>query len=85
MKERSILRVLMGMDVVAEGVETREQLEILRALGCKYGQGYFFSKPLDTQDAEGFICETYSPTVKVLEDMTIPVLARSETTQHTLS
>jgi len=36
----------LGMDVVAEGVETREQLEILRALGCKYGQGYFFSKPL---------------------------------------
>jgi diguanylate cyclase (GGDEF)-like protein/PAS domain S-box-containing protein len=75
----------LGMDVVAEGVETREQLEILRALGCKYGQGYFFSKPLDTQDAEGFICETYSPTVQVLEDMTIPVLARSVSTQQTLS
>ena len=66
----------LGMDVVAEGVETREQLEILRALGCKYGQGYFFSKPLDTQSAEAFICETYSPTVQVLEDMTTAVLAR---------
>jgi diguanylate cyclase (GGDEF)-like protein/PAS domain S-box-containing protein len=65
----------LGMDVVAEGVETREQLEILRSLGCKYGQGYFFSKPLDTQSAEAFICETYSPTVQVLEDMTTAVMA----------
>jgi diguanylate cyclase (GGDEF)-like protein/PAS domain S-box-containing protein len=66
----------LGMDVVAEGVETREQLEILRSLGCKYGQGYFFSKPLDSQGAEAFICETYSPTVQVLEDMTTAVMAR---------
>jgi diguanylate cyclase (GGDEF)-like protein/PAS domain S-box-containing protein len=61
----------LGMDVVAEGVETQEQLEILRSLGCKYGQGYFFSKPLDAQSAEAFICETYAPTVEVLEDMTV--------------
>jgi len=65
----------LGMDVVAEGVETREQLEILRSLNCKYGQGYFFSKPLDSQSAEAFICETYSPTVQVLKDMTVAVLA----------
>ncbi|MGI9065427.1 MAG: putative bifunctional diguanylate cyclase/phosphodiesterase [Pyrinomonadaceae bacterium] len=66
----------LGMDVVAEGVETREQLQILKSLGCKYGQGYFFSKPLDTQSAEAFICETYSPTVELLEDMTTAVQAR---------
>lgn len=66
----------LGMDVVAEGVETREQLDILRSLGCKYGQGYFFSKPLDTQSAEAFICETYSPTIQVLEDMTTAALPR---------
>jgi diguanylate cyclase (GGDEF)-like protein/PAS domain S-box-containing protein len=61
----------LGMDVVAEGVETREQLEILRSLGCQYGQGYFFSKPVDIRGAEAFICQTYSPTVKVLEDLAI--------------
>ena len=61
----------LGMDVVAEGVETREQLEILRSLGCQYGQGYFFSKPVDIRGAEAFICQTYSPTVQVLEDLAI--------------
>ena len=61
----------LGMDVVAEGVETCEQLELLQSLGCQYGQGYFFSKPLDHQKAEVFICETYSPPVLLLDSMTI--------------
>ncbi|MGH9930368.1 MAG: putative bifunctional diguanylate cyclase/phosphodiesterase [Pyrinomonadaceae bacterium] len=60
----------LGMDVVAEGVETLAQFEILRSLGCKYGQGYLFSKPLDAQSAEAFICKMYSPTAQVLEDIT---------------
>jgi EAL domain-containing protein (putative c-di-GMP-specific phosphodiesterase class I) len=60
----------LGMDVVAEGVETREQLEILRGLGCQYGQGYFFSKPLDASGAEAFSLETYLPSAQVLEYMT---------------
>ena len=49
----------LGMDVVAEGVETQEQLDMLKALNCEYGQGYFFAKPLETQDADKFICDTY--------------------------
>lgn len=35
----------LGMDALAEGIETREQLRLVRDLGCTYGQGYFFSKP----------------------------------------
>ena len=49
----------LGMDVVAEGVETNEQLSMLRTLGCEYGQGYFFSKPVDAKGAEKIICDTY--------------------------
>jgi diguanylate cyclase (GGDEF)-like protein len=42
----------LGMDIVAEGVETAEQLALLRSLGCEYGQGYFFSKPLPAEATE---------------------------------
>lgn len=61
----------LGMDVVAEGVETREQLGILRGLGCQFGQGYFFSKPLESEGAEAFICESYSPNLQLLEGMNL--------------
>jgi len=45
----------LGMQVVAEGVQTEEQLDQLRLLKCQYGQGFFFSKPLDVADADLFI------------------------------
>jgi diguanylate cyclase (GGDEF)-like protein len=45
----------LGMQVVAEGVETEEQLEQLRSLKCQYGQGYLFSKPLEVTDADLFV------------------------------
>jgi predicted signal transduction protein with EAL and GGDEF domain len=38
----------LGMQVVAEGVETPEQVSLLKSLGCEYAQGYFFSRPLDS-------------------------------------
>ncbi len=44
------LATALGMDVVAEGVETPTQVALLRAAGCAYGQGYFFSKPLSVED-----------------------------------
>jgi EAL domain-containing protein (putative c-di-GMP-specific phosphodiesterase class I) len=39
----------LGVDVVAEGVETREQLDFLTEHGCQYVQGYYFSKPLSVE------------------------------------
>lgn len=45
----------LGMDVVAEGVETTKQLAQLKALKCEYAQGYLFSKPLNRQEAEKLI------------------------------
>lgn len=41
----------LGMDVVAEGVEEASQLSILKGLKCEFAQGYFFSKPVDSQTA----------------------------------
>lgn len=36
----------LDLDLVAEGIETRRQLETMRELGCTYGQGYYFRRPL---------------------------------------
>ena len=40
----------LGLDVVAEGIETATQRDILRGLGCEYGQGYLFSYPLNSEN-----------------------------------
>lgn len=56
--EQGILRFIMGLarwmclSVVAEGVETREQLERLRQIGCDYVQGYYFAKPMPCREFE---------------------------------
>ena len=42
----------IGMDVVAEGVETQEQLERLCNIGCDYVQGYYFAKPMPVSQYE---------------------------------
>jgi diguanylate cyclase (GGDEF)-like protein/PAS domain S-box-containing protein len=53
-----LLAQVLGMDVIAEGVETKEQLKILRDLKCEYGQGYYFSRPATAPDVEKIIIET---------------------------
>ena len=42
----------LGLEVVAEGIETAEQRDLLVALGCDYGQGYFLSRPVSAQAFE---------------------------------
>ncbi|MFQ7103885.1 MAG: EAL domain-containing protein [Neglectibacter timonensis] len=57
-KSQGILRHIMaiagtmGLRVVAEGVETKEQLERLCEIGCDYGQGYYFAKPMPCEAFE---------------------------------
>jgi EAL domain-containing protein (putative c-di-GMP-specific phosphodiesterase class I) len=40
---------VLGMDVVAEGIETMEQYTLLRQLGCRFGQGFLFSRPVPAE------------------------------------
>jgi diguanylate cyclase (GGDEF)-like protein/PAS domain S-box-containing protein len=42
----------LGLQVIAEGIETEQQREILNNMGCDYGQGYFFSRPLPAEQFE---------------------------------
>jgi EAL domain-containing protein (putative c-di-GMP-specific phosphodiesterase class I) len=45
----------LGVAVVAEGVETREQLRILRGHDCDYAQGFLFARPLPPEEGEAFL------------------------------
>lgn len=47
----------LRLDVVAEGVETAEQVQELKKLDCKYAQGFYFSKPLSRDEAEALLAE----------------------------
>jgi diguanylate cyclase (GGDEF)-like protein/PAS domain S-box-containing protein len=47
----------LQLDVVAEGVETAEQVQQLKELDCKYAQGYYFSEPLSAEDAGALLSE----------------------------
>jgi len=49
----------LGMKVVAEGVENEGQASLLRAMGCDFGQGFYFSKPLPPEEATAFLNATH--------------------------
>ena len=44
----------LGMSTLAEGVETKEQLNALKNMGCDQVQGYYFSKPLPADELETY-------------------------------
>jgi diguanylate cyclase (GGDEF)-like protein/PAS domain S-box-containing protein len=56
-KAQRIIEAILNMagtleiDVIAEGIETASQAEILQSLGCTYGQGYFYYRPMDAENA----------------------------------
>ena len=54
---RSVINLAneLGMPVIAEGVETAEDVEMLRRVGCQIVQGYYYSKPLSIEDYEAFL------------------------------
>jgi diguanylate cyclase (GGDEF)-like protein len=69
-QDRSLLAIVdaiaqlaanLNIQTVAEGVETRDIVGALQSINCTWAQGYFFSKPLNTEDAEQYITKQYSP------------------------
>jgi PAS domain S-box-containing protein len=62
-ENREIIRTIiglarnLGMDVVAEGTETLEEISYLKTLKCEFAQGYFFSKPVNSTAAQALLRE----------------------------
>ena len=50
----------LGIDVIAEGIETEEHLAFLRSVNCRYGQGYYFAKPMDPDAVRHSLPEWFS-------------------------
>lgn len=58
----------MKMNLIAEGIETSEQLAQLKFLGCQFGQGYLFSKPLPSEEMVALLsAATYQKHLEVSE------------------
>lgn len=55
----------LGIDVIAEGIETEGQLNFLKDMSCDYGQGYYYSRPIDTVAATKMIENLSKPYVLV--------------------
>ena len=47
----------LNLKTIAEGVETKEQVEILKELGCDYIQGFYFAKPMSLEELKRFLKE----------------------------
>jgi diguanylate cyclase (GGDEF)-like protein/PAS domain S-box-containing protein len=73
-KSEAIVRTILllgknlNMEVVAEGIESRRQLDLLRALHCGYGQGFLFSPALNAAQAETFLLERQNTGNAVAHD-----------------
>lgn len=48
---------LMNLRIIAEGAETEEQVELLKSIGCDYAQGYYFHRPMPTDQLEALLTE----------------------------
>lgn len=58
----------LGMPVIAEGVETAEDVEVIKAAGCQIVQGYFYAKPMSVEDFEVFVSERSYGNMRAIID-----------------
>jgi c-di-GMP phosphodiesterase Gmr len=56
----------LGLEIVAEGVESLEHVEFLRGIGVTYAQGYYFAKPMPAEEFERWLVEFSRPRLVVV-------------------
>jgi diguanylate cyclase (GGDEF)-like protein len=71
----------LNLDVVAEGIETIHQLHQLRILGCEYGQGYLFARPVPLEEAEKIV-ESKTRWQSVIPDNNPNLVAQNREFSH---
>lgn len=71
----------LNLKVVAEGIESIHQFHQLRILGCEYGQGYLFSKPLPVADIERLLADN-NRWQSILPSNSVPVVPPSRDIAH---
>lgn len=60
----------LGLQVIAEGIEDLEQSDLLAAMGCRFGQGYLFARPMTADQAEALLRGRTQPRTAGLVDRT---------------
>jgi diguanylate cyclase (GGDEF)-like protein len=65
----------LGLQLVAEGIETAEQLECLRKLDCECGQGFYFSPPVSAESCRAMLWQLRGPPRAVAESPKLRILA----------
>ncbi len=78
----AIIRLGQGFNlrVVAEGVETQEQVDILQALNCQYVQGYWFGRPLAAEEASKLLpFDSLETTRELVESQTLESIVSEQT------
>jgi diguanylate cyclase (GGDEF)-like protein/PAS domain S-box-containing protein len=70
----------LSMEVIAEGIESANQLKILQILGCDYGQGYYFSKPMDHRSAQLLISgeKSWMGDFELESSKVVPLFAKAK-------
>ena len=65
----------LGLSVIAEGIETAHHRDELRSLGCGYGQGYLFARPMDAVQIESFLMDSGFTPMPVSHSADLPELS----------
>lgn len=79
----------MDLRIIAEGTETKEQVDFLRGIGCDYAQGYYFYRPMDTESLEKLLLQenvvdyrgVLTPTMETID---MDALMRDEEVNRTI-
>ena len=72
MRRKQIMRFVINLanelrlQVIAEGAETEEQIELLREMGCEYAQGYYYGRPMPQEDFQDYLSKQTISEAKVL-------------------